>query len=430
MSKEQPIIIIGGGLTGVTTLYELVSRNIPAILIDSESAVAQGTSYANGGVLHPSLPDPWNTPNIAPVLLASLFDRNAPIKLHLAQVPALLGWGMQFLRNSVLSRHLAITQANFDLANYSTRQTDALQQFLGLKFEDAAPGTLKIFRNPQEREAALRLADFLAPQGLTHQLLDRDALLTREPSVANATTPISGALLFPDDRIGNARLFCAQLAEHAIARGGEIRYATTAKQLLVKNGQLVGVRLAEEDLFGQVVICAGVGAPKLTAQLGVKLPIRPAKGYSITLKADQLTVAQPVHPLVDASLHIAVTPLGQHLRVLGMAEFIGMDRQLDPHRVTMLRQFFEQLLPDVAEQLDWQTAENWCGLRPMSSDGRPFIGPTPMQGLWLNCGHGHLGWTKAVGSARLLADQIAGRKPEINPAPFAYDKRQRLSIFA
>ena len=430
MSNEQPIIIIGGGLTGVTTLYELVSRDIPAILIDSGNAVAQGTSYANGGVLHPSLPDPWNAPNIAPVLLASLFDRNAPVKLHLAQVPALLGWGIAFLRNSVVSRHLAISQANFDLANYSTRQTDALRQFLGLQFEDAAPGTLKIFRSAQEREAALRLTDLLAPQGLNHQVLDRDALLQCEPSIAKATTPISGALLFPDDRVGNARLFCVRLAEQAIARGGEIRYATTAQQLLVKNGRVAGVRLAEEDLLGQVVLCAGVGAPKLAAPLGVKLPIRPAKGYSITLKADHLTVAQPVHPLVDAGLHIAVTPLGQNLRVLGMAEFIGMDLRLDPHRVTMLRQFFEQLLPDVAAQLDWHGAENWCGLRPMSSDGRPFIGPTPVQGLWLNCGHGHLGWTKAVGSARLLADQIAGRKPEINPAPFAYDKRQRLSIFA
>ncbi len=429
MSKQQPIIIIGGGLTGVTTLYELVSRNIPAILIDRENAIAQGTSYANGGVLHPSLPDPWNTPNIAPVLLASLFDRNAPMKLHWAQVPRLLGWGMEFLRNSVMSRHLAITQANFDLANYSTRQTDALKQFLGLQFEDAAPGTLKIFRSPEEREAALRLADFLNPQGLTHQVLDRDALLKREPSVANATTPISGALLFPDDRIGNARLFCERLAEQATALGGEIRYATTVEKLLVKNGQLVGVRLAEEELYGQVVICAGVGAPQLTAPLGVDLPIRPAKGYSITLKAEGHTAPQPVHPLVDASLHIAVTPLGQHLRVLGMAEFIGMDRQIDPHRVNMLRRFFEQLLPDVAAQLDWQAAENWCGLRPMSSDGRPFIGPTPLQGLWLNCGHGHLGWTKAVGSARLLADQIAGKEPEINAAPFAYDKRRRGSIF-
>ena len=232
-----------------------------------------------------------------------------------------------------------------------------MRQLLGLQFEDAAPGTLKIFRNPQEREAALRLADFLAPHGLSHQVLDRDALLKSEPSVANAATPISGALLFPDDRVGNARLFCARLAEHAIARGGEIRYATTAQQLLVKNGQLAGVRLAEEDLFGQVVICAGVGAPKLAAPLGVKLPIRPAKGYSITLKADELTAVQPVHPLADASLHIAVTPLGQHLRVLGMAEFIGMDRQLDPHRLTMLRQFFEQLLPDVGAQVDWQGAE-------------------------------------------------------------------------
>jgi D-amino-acid dehydrogenase len=177
------------------------------------------------------------------------------------------------------------------------------------------------------------------------------------------------------------------------------------------------------------VICAGVAARQLVAPLGVKLPICPAKGYSMTLDASQLTGKQLTHPIVDAGLHIAVTPLADKLRVLGMAEFIGMDTNIDPMRITLLRQFFEQLLPDIAAQLNWEEAENWSGLRPMSSDGRPFIGAAGVEGLWLNCGHGHLGWTKAVGSARVVSDQMIGRRPEINAAPFSFSADQRSGIF-
>lgn len=430
MRTSDPMIVVGGGLTGVTTFYELVTRNIPAILVDSEDHVARGTSYANGGVLHPSLPDPWNSPDIAPVLLASLFDRNAPIRLHLSQVPNLLGWGLKFLRHASLPRHLAITKANFVLAHYSTCQTDALRQLLGLQFEDAMPGTLKIFRNASERDAALRLADLLNPLGLSYDVIDRDALLKREPSLAGAIDPILGALLFPNDRVGNARLFCERLVEKALERGGKTRLSTPVKKLLHKGGRVSGVRLAEEELHGQVIVCAGVGAPLLTGPLGLHLPIRPAKGYSLTVDATHVGDRRPRHPVVDAGLHIAVTPLGENLRVLGMAEFMGMNRNIDPHRVSMLEKFFTQIFPDLAMNLNWQNGESWCGLRPMSADGRPFIGPTPIDGLWLNCGHGHLGWTKAVGSARLLVDQILDRPTEINPAPFAYDKAQRTSIFS
>ncbi len=429
MNQLDPVLIVGGGLTGVTTFYELVARNVPAVLLESQADVAHGTSYANGGVLHPSLPDPWNNPRIGPDLLRSVFNPRAAMKLHLSQLPSLFGWGFDFLRNSVRSRHLAITEANFELAHYSTRQTDALRQFLGLQYDAAAPGTLKIFRTPADRDAALQLAERLAALGLVYRELDRPALQKLEPALAKADDRIIGALHFPDDRVGDARLFCRQLAAQAVAKGGELRCGQTVESLRVEHGRVVGVRLGDEELRGRVVICAGVAARQLVAPLGVKLPIRPAKGYSMTLDASQLTGTQLTHPIVDAGLHIAVTPLADKLRVLGMAEFIGMDTNIDPMRITLLRQFFEQLLPDIAAQLNWEEAENWSGLRPMSSDGRPFIGAAGVEGLWLNCGHGHLGWTKAVGSARVVSDQMIGRRPEINAAPFSFSADQRSGIF-
>lgn len=423
--SDNPVIIIGGGLAGVTSLYELSARGIAATLLDAEAAPAQGASFANGGVLHPSLPDPWNNPGIGRILASSLFDRLAPMRLHAGQVPNLLGWGLAFLRNSAPARHKAITRANFDLAHYSTRQTDALRQLLNLQFDHAEPGTLKLLRSEAEKTDAVAMAQMLAAQGLRHEVLDAAALLAREPMLAAAAQPPVGALYFPDDRVGNAQQFCDALLQAALAQGGTARFQSKVAGLTVAQSRITGVTLSTgERLTGDVVLCAGAQAAGLARQAGVSLAIRPAKGYSLTLAASHLET-RLTHPLVDPQLHIAVTPLGDKIRILGMAEFAGFDTKVDPQRLVMLQRFFEQLLPDMAAQLDWQAGQGWAGLRPMPADGRPYIGAAPRDGLWLNCGHGHLGWTMAVGSARVLADLYQGRMPEIEAAPFAADKVQR-----
>lgn len=421
--SDKPVIIIGGGLAGVTSFYELAARGHKVQLVDAAPAPAQGASFANGGVLHPSLPDPWNNPGIGRTLFASLFDPLAPMKLHVGQLPNLIGWGLSFLRHSARARHKAITRANFELAHYSTRQTDALRQRLNLNYEQAEPGTLKLLRSEAEKADALVMADMLAAQGLRYEVLDRTALLAREPVLAEAEEGLLGALYAPDDRVGNARLFCEGLLEAALAAGGTARFDTEVVRLQISDGCVTGVQLADgETMQGDVVLCAGAQAAKLAAQAGVSLPIRPAKGYSLTLDAAQLTT-RLTHPLVDPELHIAVTPLGDKIRILGMAEFAGFDTHIDPRRLVLLRGFFERLFPAMAQELDWENGQGWAGLRPMSADGRPFIGPSARDGLWLNCGHGHLGWTMAVGSARLLTDLYEGRQPEIDGAAFSSIKR-------
>lgn len=421
--SDKPVIIIGGGLAGVTSFYELAARGHAVQLIDAAPKLAQGASFANGGVLHPSLPDPWNNPGIGRTLFASLFNAAAPMRLHVGQLPNLIGWGVAFLRNSAPARHKAITQANFELAHYSTRQTDALRQRLNLQYEQTEPGTLKLLRNAEERAAAVAMADMLATQGLRYEVLDRAALLAREPSLAQAGDGLVGAIYAPDDRVGNARLFCEGLLQAALAAGGTARFDTAVAKLLMDDGGVTGVQLADGEMVsGDVVLCAGAQSAKLAAQAGIALPIRPAKGHSLTLDAAPRTT-RLTHPLVDPQLHIAVTPLGEKIRILGMAEFAGFDTNIEAQRLTMLRRFFEQLLPDMAQELDWQSGQGWAGLRPMSADGRPFIGASTRDGLWLNCGHGHLGWTMAVGSARLLADLYQGRQPEIDWSAFSSIKR-------
>ena len=424
--SDNPVIIIGGGLAGITTLYELAERGHAVQLIDAAPMPAHGASFANGGVLHPSLPDPWNNPGIGRTLFASLFDPLAPMKLRIGQLPNLIGWGLSFLRNSAPARHKAITRANFELAHYSTRQTDALRQRLNLNYEQAEPGTLKLLRNAEERAAAVAMADMLAAQGLRYEVLDRAALLAREPSLAQAGDGLVGAIYAPDDRVGNAWLFCEALLQAALAAGGAARFDTKVARLQISHGRVTGVELADGEMVsGDVVLCAGAQSATLAAQAGITLPIRPAKGYSLTLDAAQLTT-RLTHPLVDPQLHIAVTPLGEKIRILGMAEFAGFDTRVDPRRLALLRSFFEQLLPDMAQELDWANGQGWAGLRPMSADGRPFIGASARDGLWLNCGHGHLGWTMAVGSARLLADLYQERQPEIDGSAFSSIKRNLM----
>lgn len=411
----EKVIIIGGGLAGVTAFYELTTRGREAVLLEAADGLATGASFANGAVLHPSLPDPWNSPGVAWPLLRSLFDRSAPMKLHLSQLPDLLGWGQKFLRHAAPAKHLQTTDANYALAAYSTQQTDALTQKLNLSYEQSAPGTMKLLRSAADRSQALALAERLAEHGLVYDKLDRDALLAREPLLAQAGDVV-GALHFPNDRIGNARLFCLALAAAAETLGGRVCLNSRVDKLLVERGRVIGVHAGGEDMHGQVVLAVGAEADRLTKPLGLRLPIRPAKGYSLTLGVGADMMLR--HPLVDPVLHIAVTPLPGRVRILGMAEFAGFNRSVDPRRGDLLRRFFTRLMPQVADGLDWSSGALWAGLRPMSADGRPFIGASRIDGLWLNCGHGHLGWTMAVGSAKLLADQMLGQRPEIDAAPF------------
>lgn len=425
-TDAQPTIIIGGGLAGITSFYHVLADGKPAILLDAQPHAAHGASFANGGVLHPSLPDPWNNPGIGAHLLASLVNRQAAMRLGIGQIPKLLGWGYAFLKNSNAARHRAISRANYALAAYSAGATDALRQRLNLHYDAAAPGTLKLLRSPAAQATSLALADILAADGLAYQHLSRQQVCAREPALAEAAA-LRGALYFADDRIGDARKFCLALLAEAHRLGGQSYFNTRVTRLLTDKGRVVGVRTGDRDIRGPVVVCAGTGAAALTAPLGVDLPIQPAKGYSITVPASG--AIRLAHALVDPHLHIGVTPLGDRVRILGMAEFVGDDARLQAHRLAILRRFFDQLMPTLSSELDWQQAENWCGLRPMSSDGRPFIGNTGIDGLSVNCGHGHLGWTMAVGSARLLVDILAGRRPEIDPAPFAVGPSRRIDDY-
>ena len=415
-------MVVGGGLLGVATAFELARRNVPSVLLEARDELAAGSSFANGAMLTPSMPDPWNGPGVGRHLAASLFDPRSPMKLHVGAIPGLARWGIGFLRNSRAARHSAATLANYRLAAHSLAHTRALRDELQLDYDAATRGTMKVFADSVSMAGPLALARQLQPLGLQVNVLDRDGALAMEPQLAAAGHHIGGALHYPQDEVGDARRFTLQLADHARRLGVAVRCGVRVTGLAVEGGRVVGVHTSAGDHTGAVIIAGGVDSPRLVRQIGVRLPIAPAKGYSLTIDATALGDRAPRLPVIDDAMHAAVVPLGKRLRLVGTAEFAGHDTRIDQVRIDNLRHLFRRLYPQLAAELPAAGGQAWAGLRPMSSDGVPFIGPSATAGLWLNCGHGHLGWTMAAGSAQLLAAQFTGQPGELDPAPYRHPR--------
>lgn len=410
--------MIGAGVAGVTAAYELARRGYPTSLVEMRPAVALGTSYANGALLTPSMADPWNAPGVHRHLAASLLGAPSAVTLRRAVVPSLIGFGWRFLRYSTRARHTAATQASFLLGRYSLERTRELRTRLALEYDSAAVGSLKVFSTQPAMEGPLAMANRLSSLGLKFEVLDGDGAVAAEPALGEIKTQIAGALRFPDDEIGDARLFCEQLLAEFVRLGGVHHTNTEVAGIVAERGRLSGVRIANRVKDAEiVVVAAGNSSVRLVRELGLSLPIRPAKGYTVTFDAAHVE-GRPKLPIVHDALHAAVVPIGNRLRLAGTAEFAGEDLSIPPERIENLLRLLTTLLPRVARQLPRAQARSWAGLRPMSADGLPFIGPSHIPGLYINTGHGHLGWTFAVGSAQLLSDLIEGKPPQLDPMPY------------
>ncbi len=390
-------IIIGGGLLGVATLYELCAAGRDVTLLEAAPTLAAGASHANGGVLHPSVSNTWNQ-----------MSNITGLRIAPRQVPHLFKWGYKFLRNATRNRIRAAAADNYRLAAYSTQHTRTLIARHTLDIEQGEAGMIKICASPR----ALRRAIDLAPAGLQYDILHREELIIREPALAHAPPPY--AIHFKGDMIGDARAFVLQIAACAKDLGAQILLNHKVDEIIMRNNKIYGVRCGTKEIAGDVVLAGGYASPHLIKPLGINLAVQPVKGYSLTFDCATATAIMPRYPIVDDARHIAITPFRKRIRVLGMAEFAGADTHIPPARLHHLEGFLRHLYP----QLVLDNPQGWAGLRPMSADGRPFIGQTSIKGLWLNCGHGHLGWTMAAGSARLLAAQITNAVPAINPQAF------------
>ncbi|MEQ9562142.1 MAG: D-amino acid dehydrogenase [Woeseiaceae bacterium] len=416
-------VVIGAGLIGLCTAKALLDRGESVHLLEAREGVALETSFANGGMLTPSLPEPWNDPGVHRHMAASLFDPKSSMKLHLHAVPSLFLWGMKFLRNSAPSRFYRSCEDNFRLATYSLACTQAVTQRLKLEYSQGTGGTLSVFRTERDLNAKKQVSDRLAAIGMKYRLLDSNEIAALEPSLADVRKQLVAGIHFTDDEFGDARYFCQALASAVSEAGGRIDTGVRVTKLVHARGRITAVRTESGEIrTSRVVIAAGPFSRSLLRPLGVSLPIRPAKGYSVTIDAGHLSNT-PRIPVLDDSMHAGVTPLDSRLRLVGTAEFTGFDTRIEQVRVDSLFDMLQALFPALDARIDRNKATPWAGLRPMSADGKPIVGATDVEGLYVNTGHGHLGWTMAMGSGELLADLMHGNKPPIDPSPFALPGR-------
>lgn len=411
-------IVVGGGLLGLCTASALVDRGEEVLVLEAREDVGLEASFANGGMLTPSLPEPWNGPGVLKQLLKSLIDPAAALKLHVREIPSLIGWGVDFLAHATAKHHFAAAADNYRLSRYSLGLTLTAWRRLGLDFDLAESGSLCIFADPAALQARLEVCRRLSEHGLTARVCSREEVQEIEPALAPIAARLAGGIWLPDDARGDAHGFCTQLAAAILGQGAELRTNTRVTNLLSADGRMTGVMVPAGRLPAQnVIVAAGAASPHLLRPLGEALAVRPAKGYSITVN-DVERSRLPRVTIVDDESHTVFAALGDRLRVAGTAEFAGFDRTLPPARVQNLFRSLHAVLPDLSASVDRRRVEAWAGLRPLSSDGRPFIGPGRTRGLWLNTGHGALGWTMAMGSGELLADQVTGCSTAIDPTPF------------
>ena len=418
------VIVVGGGLAGLASAYALAEAGYAVRVLERREDVALETSYANGGILTPSMPDPWNAPGVHWQLLRWLGREDAPMLLRPWAIPSYIGWGLRFLANSAPRSYDASMRANYRLCHYSVERLRAWRAALDLEYALGTRGTLEVYRDPRSFQQAVAELRALAPLGLLGEPLDPAAIARLEPLLAEVRGDLVGGIHFPADESGDAQLFCRALCTRLEARGVAVGLNTPVRAVRVAAGRVVGVETEAGLLPGsQVVIAAGPWSTALLAACGVRVEVQPVKGYSLSIPIDPSE--GPLHALADDSLHAVMTPLGTTLRLAGTAEFSGWDLTLRPGRIEALWRLLAALSPSLARRVDRSAARPWCGLRPMSADGRPYIGATRVAGLYVNTGHGHLGWTQAAGSGSLLAQLMAGDPAAIDPRPFAPARDER-----
>ena len=411
-------LIIGGGIIGLATAQVLIERGENVRVLEAREGVGLETSFANGGMLTPSMPEPWNGPGVYRHLAKSLFRASPSMQLRFRAIPSLVSWGVIFLRNSTPSRFFAATEDNFRLAIYSRDKTLALTERLRFEYDLLNTGTLCVFQNADAMAERKAIGDRLARFGMTSRTVDREEIVALEPTLRNVADQFVGGIWFPDDAIGDAHLFCMELAREIVAGGGEIDAGMAVSRLICNKGKILGVDTNRGRIDAdRVIIAAGVHSPSLLRSVDRSLAVKPAKGYSLTFDCKDLGDLPGV-AIVDDESHAFVSRFGNRIRVVGTADFAGFDTSIGQSRIDNLFGVLESLLPELAAKVDRDAAQAWAGLRPMSNDGRPFIGAGNIEGLFINTGHGALGWTMAMGSAHLLADQMTGRPVEIDGSPF------------
>ena len=405
------IAILGSGVIGTTAAYFLARAGHEVTVLERQSGPALETSFANAGEVSPGYSAPWAGPGVPLKAIHWLLMQHSPLVIKPMLDLAMWRWGAQMLRNCTAARYAVNKSRMLRLAEYSRDCLIQLRADTGIRYDERALGTLQLFRNQKQLDGAAKDIAILQQFGVPCDLLDRAGCLLHEPALTGVQHKFVGALRLPGDETGDCFKFTQALAELAKAQGVNFRFGVTVRRL-VANAD--GIRSVDTDAgpvqADRYLLALGSYATAMLRPLGLRVPVYPVKGFSITVPITDAAQA-PESTVMDESHKVAITRLDQRIRVGGTAQLSGFDLSLNPERRGTLEFVLGDLFPAGG---DLARAEFWTGLRPMTPDGTPIVGPTPVGRLWLAIGHGTLGWTMAAGTGRLLADWIAGRPTEIS----------------
>lgn len=403
------IVILGSGVVGVASAWYLAKAGHEVTVIDRQPGAALETSAGNAGQISPGYAAPWAAPGVPLKAIKWMFQRHAPLAIRLDGSRFQLEWMWNMLRNCDIRHYQENKSRMVRIAEYSRDCLKALREETGIAYEGRQGGTLQLFRTAQQYESASKDIAVLQEAGVPYELLEADQLATIEPALAATRHKLTGGLRLPNDETGDCQLFTQRLAKMAEQAGVTFRFNKQVDQLLREGNRIYGVKCGEEIVKADAwVVAFGSYSTSLLKHI-LAIPVYPLKGYSLTIPVKNADAA-PVSTVLDETYKVAVTRFDNRIRVGGMAEIVGFNNKLLPARRETLEMVVRDLYPEGGHI---EQATFWSGLRPMTPDGTPIVGRTPLSNLYLNTGHGTLGWTMACGSGQLLADVISGQKPAI-----------------
>jgi D-amino-acid dehydrogenase len=417
------VLILGSGVIGVTSAYYLAKAGHEVTVIDRQPKPALETSFANAGEVSPGYSSPWAGPGVPVKAIKWLLMKHGPLVIRPKVDPVMWIWLLKMLRNCTAKRYAVNKQRMIPIAEYSRDCLRALRNDIGIHYDERERGTLQLFRYAAQLDQTAGDIAVLKQYGVPFEVLDRAGCIAAEPALAKVAHKIAGGLRLPQDETGDCHMFTQALALEAEKLGVRFAFNVGIEGLNADATRITGVATSTGMLQADAYVLAlGSWSPRLVRPLGISLPVYPVKGYSITVPITDADGA-PVSTVMDESYKVAITRLGDRIRVGGTAEISGYSTKLYAARRATLDHSLTELFPGGG---DLGKATFWSGLRPMTPDGPPVIGPTRYANLHLNTGHGTLGWTMACGSGRVLADMLSGRKPDIDASELAitrYDHR-------
>lgn len=416
------VLILGSGVIGVTSAYYLAQKGFDVTVLDRQPAVGLETSFANAGQISPGYSAPWAAPGVPMKALKWIFQRHSPLALKPDFSLWQLKWTLKLLQNCNAKSYDRNKERMVRLAKYSRDCLDELRTATGITYEGRTQGTLQVFRTQKQLDAEAKDIAILSRMGVPFEHLDPAGCVKVEPGLASVKDNLLGGLRLPHDETGDCQLFTSNLAEKAKALGVKFRQDININCLITSNNNLSGVEITTdkgvETLKGdQYVLALGSYTRDLLQGLGVQIPVYPVKGYSLTVPVINRAIA-PISTVMDETYKVAITRFDDRIRVGGMAELAGFDLSLNPRRRETLEMVLGGLFPNAG---DISQSKFWTGLRPMTPDGTPIIGKASerFDNIWLNTGHGTLGWTMACGSSQVLADLLANERTAIRSEDFA-----------